>query len=43
MVLSDGLKSYWRERGVTVPIHVIPRAVQPEIFDKPLAPIRTRT
>jgi glycosyltransferase involved in cell wall biosynthesis len=38
VVLSEGLKSYWRERGVTVPIHVIPRAVQPEIFDKPLGP-----
>jgi glycosyltransferase involved in cell wall biosynthesis len=36
VVLSEGLKTYWRERGVTVPIHVIPRAVQPEIFDKPL-------
>jgi glycosyltransferase involved in cell wall biosynthesis len=38
VVLSEGLKSYWRERGVTVPIHVIPRAVQPAIFDKPLGP-----
>ena len=36
VVLSEGLRSYWRERGVTVPIHVIPRAVQPEIFDRPL-------
>jgi glycosyltransferase involved in cell wall biosynthesis len=36
VVLSEGLKDYWRERGVTVPIHVIPRAVQPQIFDKPL-------
>src|ERR1700722_15237201 len=24
VVLSEGLESYWRERGVTVPIHVIP-------------------
>ena len=38
VVLSEGLKTYWRERGVTVPIHVIPRVVQPEIFDKPLGP-----
>jgi 1,2-diacylglycerol 3-alpha-glucosyltransferase len=38
IVLSEGLKTYWRERGVTAPIHVIPRAVQPEIFDKPLGP-----
>jgi glycosyltransferase involved in cell wall biosynthesis len=36
VVLSEGLKDYWRERGVTVPVHVIPRAVQPQIFDKPL-------
>jgi glycosyltransferase involved in cell wall biosynthesis len=36
VVLSEGLRTYWRERGVTAPIHVIPRAVQPEIFDKPL-------
>lgn len=38
VVLSEGLRSYWRERGVTAPIHVIPRAVQPEVFDKPLGP-----
>lgn len=38
IVLSDGLRNYWRERGVTVPIHVVPRTVQPEIFDKPLGP-----
>jgi glycosyltransferase involved in cell wall biosynthesis len=36
VVLSEGLRAYWRERGVTCPIHVIPRAVQPEIFDRPL-------
>ncbi len=36
VVLSEGLRDYWRERGVTAPIHVIPRAVQPENFDKPL-------
>jgi glycosyltransferase involved in cell wall biosynthesis len=38
VVLSEGLRTYWRERGVTVPIHVIPRAVQPDIFDRPLGP-----
>lgn len=38
VVLSEGLGRYWRERGVTVPIHVIPRAVQPEIFDRPIGP-----
>ena len=36
VVLSEGLRSYWRERGVTAPIHVIPRAVQPDIFDRAL-------
>src|SRR5580704_11635917 len=36
VVLSEGLRTYWRERGVTVPIHVIPRTVQPDVFDKPL-------
>jgi 1,2-diacylglycerol 3-alpha-glucosyltransferase len=38
VVLSEGLRTYWRERGVTAPIHVIPRTVQPEIFDRPLGP-----
>jgi 1,2-diacylglycerol 3-alpha-glucosyltransferase len=33
IVLSRGLERYWRERGVTVPIHVIPRSVEPRIFD----------
>ena len=31
IVLSKGLETYWRDRGVTVPIHVIPRAVNPAI------------
>ncbi|MEM1032879.1 MAG: glycosyltransferase [Myxococcota bacterium] len=35
IVLSRGLERYWRERGVTAPIHVIPRAVDPSIFDRP--------
>ena len=34
VVLSEGLKSYWRERGVRVPITVIPRSVEPAIFDQ---------
>jgi glycosyltransferase involved in cell wall biosynthesis len=38
IVLSEGLRKYWRERGVDVPIHVIPRAVEPRIFDRPLGP-----
>ena len=33
VVLSAGLKSYWEARGVSVPIHVIPRAVDPTVFD----------
>ncbi|MFO0676319.1 MAG: glycosyltransferase [Polyangiaceae bacterium] len=36
VVLSEGLRDYWYERGVRAPIHVIPRAVQPDIFDRPL-------
>jgi 1,2-diacylglycerol 3-alpha-glucosyltransferase len=36
VVLSEGLRTYWRERGVTAPIHVIPRTVQPDIFDRAL-------
>ncbi len=34
VVLSEGLRSYWRERGVSVPIHVIPRSVEPKIFSR---------
>jgi glycosyltransferase involved in cell wall biosynthesis len=36
IVLSEGLRAYWRERGVTAPIHVVPRVVQPDIFDRPI-------
>ncbi len=36
VVLSEGLRDYWRERGVTAPIHVIPRTVQPDVFDRPI-------
>ncbi|MCZ6807213.1 MAG: glycosyltransferase [Deltaproteobacteria bacterium] len=32
--LSPGLKRYWEDRGVEVPIHVIPRAIERRIFDK---------
>jgi glycosyltransferase involved in cell wall biosynthesis len=32
IVLSRGLERYWREHGVRVPIHVIPRAVDHSIF-----------
>ena len=31
IVLSKGLEAYWRELGVVVPIHVIPRAVDPRV------------
>ena len=34
VVLSEGLKEYWRQRGVTVPIAVISRSVEPNIFDR---------
>jgi len=37
IVLSEGLRDYWRERGVTVPIHVIPRPVDPGVFERPMA------
>jgi glycosyltransferase involved in cell wall biosynthesis len=33
IVLSEGMARYWRSRGVTVPISVIARAVEPKIFD----------
>jgi len=36
VVLSEGLRTYWRERGVTVPIHVVPRAISADVFDRPL-------
>lgn len=34
IVLCRGLEQYWRERGVTVPIHVIPRAIDLSVFDR---------
>jgi 1,2-diacylglycerol 3-alpha-glucosyltransferase len=33
VVLAEGLKRYWEDRGVQVPIHVIPRAVDANVFD----------
>jgi 1,2-diacylglycerol 3-alpha-glucosyltransferase len=38
VVLSEGLRDYWRERGVSVPIHIIPRMVPAEVFERPLGP-----
>jgi 1,2-diacylglycerol 3-alpha-glucosyltransferase len=32
VVLCHGLARFWRERGVTVPIHVVPRSVDPKVF-----------
>ena len=34
IVLSRGLSRYWQERGVRVPIHVIPRAIEPKLFER---------
>lgn len=31
IVLSKGLEGYWRDLGVKVPIHVIPRSINPNI------------
>lgn len=33
VVLSPGLERYWRKLGVTAPIRVIPRAIEPSVFD----------
>ena len=33
IVLSKGLEQHWRELGVTVPIHVIPRSVNPAVCE----------
>jgi 1,2-diacylglycerol 3-alpha-glucosyltransferase len=38
VVLAGGLKRYWEERGVTVPIHVVPRAVDANVFDAEAGP-----
>lgn len=35
VVLSEGLADYWRGQGVTVPIHVIPRCIDPKVFSRP--------
>ncbi len=32
IVLSEGLKTYWRQRGVTAPIFVIPRSIDVTMF-----------
>lgn len=35
IVLCKGLEQYWRDRGVRAPVHVVPRNVEPRIFDAP--------
>lgn len=35
IVLSHGLADFWRDRGVRAPIHVVPRAVDPKVFEAP--------
>ncbi len=47
IVLSEGLVDYWRNLGVRVPIHVIPRPVNPEVRagavgDDPFSPMAPR-
>ncbi|APS00850.1 acetyltransferase [Pajaroellobacter abortibovis] len=34
VVLSEGLRDYWQKLGVRVPIYVIPRTIQADIFDR---------
>jgi 1,2-diacylglycerol 3-alpha-glucosyltransferase len=38
VVLLAGLQRYWEDRGVRVPIHVIPRAIEPSVFNAAEAP-----
>lgn len=33
IVLSEGLEKYWRNLGVTVPIHVIPRTINTKVLE----------
>jgi glycosyltransferase involved in cell wall biosynthesis len=34
IVLSEGMADYWRRRGLRVPVFVIPRSVEPKVFDR---------
>jgi 1,2-diacylglycerol 3-alpha-glucosyltransferase len=34
IVLSEGMADYWRRRGLRVPVHVIPRGVEPKVFER---------
>jgi 1,2-diacylglycerol 3-alpha-glucosyltransferase len=34
IVLSEGMGEYWQRRGLRVPVFVIPRSVEPKVFDR---------
>lgn len=34
IVLSEGMGEYWQRRGLSVPVFVIPRSVEPQVFDQ---------
>lgn len=38
VVLSEGLEKYWRDLGVRVPIHVIPRSINPKVVTSRVGP-----
>ncbi|MEL6187553.1 MAG: glycosyltransferase, partial [Myxococcota bacterium] len=38
VVLSKGLETYWRDLGVKVPIHVIPRSINPKVVTSRVGP-----
>ncbi|HTV24467.1 MAG TPA: glycosyltransferase, partial [Polyangiaceae bacterium] len=38
IVLSEGMAQYWRQRGLRVPVFVIPRSVEPKVFDRRQGP-----
>ncbi len=38
VVLSKGLEAYWRQLGVRVPIHVIPRSINPRVVAARVGP-----
>ncbi|MSP92035.1 MAG: glycosyltransferase [Myxococcales bacterium] len=38
IVQCQGLENYWKNKGLEVPLHVIPRPIDVRIFDQPLGP-----
>jgi 1,2-diacylglycerol 3-alpha-glucosyltransferase len=38
IVQCQGLADYWKDKGLTVPLHVIPRPIDVRNFDRPLGP-----